>query len=114
MGAMIIFGILAHFMARSTYQPYGQRKRGRGGPGSTRSGPGLFGEMGAEGTQFPHFGDQMNDWFPGGANLPNFPSPPGMGASGPSGPAASATAGGTKREGSSWQPPTAASTPSSS
>merc|ERR1719321_1076000 len=31
--AMIIFGILAHFMARSTYQPYGNRKR-RGGRSS--------------------------------------------------------------------------------
>merc|ERR1712217_711452 len=39
--AMIIFGILAHFMARST-QPYGHRKRRSGGGGARSS---LFGDM---------------------------------------------------------------------
>eukprot|EP00405_Crypthecodinium_cohnii_P013408 CAMPEP_0206432344 /NCGR_PEP_ID=MMETSP0324_2-20121206/7869_1 /ASSEMBLY_ACC=CAM_ASM_000836 /TAXON_ID=2866 /ORGANISM="Crypthecodinium cohnii, Strain Seligo" /LENGTH=529 /DNA_ID=CAMNT_0053898375 /DNA_START=217 /DNA_END=1806 /DNA_ORIENTATION=- len=49
--AMILFGILAHFMARSMYQPYGQRKRrngGPGGPGNPR-GNSLFGDLGAGG-----------------------------------------------------------------
>merc|ERR1719409_972042 len=52
--AMIIFGILAHFMARSTYQPYGQRKR-RGGPGARSS---LFSDLGGSGSPnpYPSFG----------------------------------------------------------
>jgi len=106
--AMIIFGILAHFMARSTYQPYGHRKRrgggagagaaagGAGGAGGPRSS--LFSDLGGMGggpggAGFPSFGDSMNDWYSGGAGGPggmdgpggmggspfgNFPPPPGM------------------------------------
>merc|ERR1719263_2073469 len=65
--AMIIFGILAHFMARSTYQPYGHRKRRGGGAGGGRNslfndlGGGAGGPMGG----MPGFGDGMNDWYPG-------------------------------------------------
>jgi len=71
--AMIIFGILAHFMARSTYQPYGHRKR-RGGAGARNS---LFGDIGSGSSPYPSFGDQLNEWgYPGGS--PFFPPPPGM------------------------------------
>lgn len=70
--AMIIFGILAHLMARSTYQPYGHRKK-RGGAGGRNS---LFGDVG--GGSAP-FGDQLGDWgFPGGSPFAGFPPPPGM------------------------------------
>lgn len=73
--AMIIFGIVAHFMARSTYQPYGNRKR-RGGPGSRNS---LFNELGSGSSNpYPSFGDSLNDWYPGSGSFANFPPPPGM------------------------------------
>jgi len=79
--AMIIFGVLAHFMARSTYQPYNsRRKRGNAG----RGGSSLWGDLGggaggAPGMPgFPSFNDNLSDWYPGGAGgLPGFP-PPGM------------------------------------
>jgi len=71
--AMIIFGILAHFMARSMYQPYGQRKRGRGGgPAAGGRSNSLFGDMSAPGGEFPSFGNNLSDWKFGG----------GMGAGG--------------------------------
>jgi len=80
--AMIIFGILAHFMARSTYQPYGKRRRG--GPGSGRSSS-LFADLGVggvPGNPYPGFSDQLKDWYPGGSPFANFPPPPGMARAG--------------------------------
>jgi AAA+ superfamily predicted ATPase len=79
--AMIIFGILAHFMARSTYQPYGNRKR-RGGrsslfPDLSPGSPNPYGGFGTEG---------FNDLYSSGAPFANFPPPPGMGRSGDSNP----------------------------
>jgi len=71
--AMVIFGTLAHFMARSTYQPYSNRRR-RGGAGTRSSG--LFGEGGSN--PFPSFGDQLNEWYPGASPFGSFPPPPGM------------------------------------
>lgn len=89
--AMIIFGILAHFMARTTYQPYGHRKR-RGGANSRSSLFGdmggnsnpssLFGDMGGNSTPYPPFGENLNDWYPGSSPFANFPPPPGMSRSG--------------------------------
>merc|ERR1719476_41090 len=64
--AMTIFGILAHFMARSTYQPYHRRSRRGGsstGPGS-RTG-GAFGDLGGGAHPYPSFGDGLGDWYPG-------------------------------------------------
>eukprot|EP00927_Polykrikos_kofoidii_P033987 TRINITY_DN28832_c0_g1_i1.p1 TRINITY_DN28832_c0_g1~~TRINITY_DN28832_c0_g1_i1.p1 ORF type:complete len:530 (+),score=91.70 TRINITY_DN28832_c0_g1_i1:41-1630(+) len=96
MWAMIIFGILAHFMARSTYQPYGQRKRGgNGGPGGRSS---LFGDMGGGGSNNYGFysasGGGMGDLYPGGSPFANFPPPPNMPRrGGPGDPASGATAG---------------------
>lgn len=81
--AMILFGILAHFMARST-QPYGQRKR-RSAGGSSGQGArsALFGDMGAAAgapaaggaAGFPSFGEGMSDWS---SSFAGFPPPPGM------------------------------------
>lgn len=77
--AMIIFGILAHFMARSTYQPYGHRKR-RGGGGGSGGRSSLFGDLGAgSNNPYPSFGESINDWYSGGSPFANFPPPPGMG-----------------------------------
>merc|ERR1719235_1170728 len=46
--AMIIFGLLAHFMARSTYQPHGRKRRGGlgGGLGTGTSANDLFAGLG--------------------------------------------------------------------
>merc|ERR1719446_1915583 len=90
---MIIFGILAHFMARSTYQPYGARGKRRGGNG--RGGSSLFGDLGGGpggGPGSSMFGDNMNDWYGGGSPFANFPPPPGMGR--PGGPGGSGATGG--------------------
>lgn len=68
--AMIIFGILAHFMARSTYQPYSHRKNRKG-----RSS--FFG--GLEGSRSPYGGgmdDDLGHWPNLGGG--NFPFPPSM------------------------------------
>lgn len=83
--AMIIFGVLAHFMARSTYQPYNSRRK-RGNTG--RGGASLWGDLGggaggAAGVPgFPSFSDNLSDWYPGGVGgaggFPGFPQPPGM------------------------------------
>jgi hypothetical protein len=88
--AMIIFGILAHFMARSTYQPYGNRKR-RGGRSS------LFPDL-SPGAPNPYgFGTEgaFNDLYSGGAPFANFPPPPGMGRAGDSNPLAGMSTGGS-------------------
>jgi len=121
--AMIIFGILAHFMARSTYQPYGHRKRrGAGGPGGGSS---LFGELGARGGmggmgggggggEYPSFGDNMSDWQSGAGSLfGNFPPPPGMGRMDgpPSGPGSAAAGLGGQEGGSSERPASRADLP---
>jgi len=80
--AMIIFGVLAHFMARSTYQPYNSRKKrsnaGRGGSSLWGDLGGAAGGAGVPG--FPSFNDNLSDWYPGGAGgFPGFPpQPPGM------------------------------------
>jgi len=79
--AMIIFGILAHFMARST-QPYGHRKRRSGNAGARSS---LFGDMsgpGGSSNPYPSFGDNLNDWSPYGSSFGNFPPPPSMSGAG--------------------------------
>lgn len=94
--AMIVFGILAHLMARTTYQPYSHRRR-RGGPAGR--GGSLFGDMGdvggmggmgsmggmGEGNPYSSFGDQVGgDWplggsgFPPAPGVPGFPSAPGV------------------------------------
>lgn len=75
--AMICFGLLAHLMARTTYQPQGNRKRRSGGNNSLfrdgMGGPGMGGMGG--------FGGDFGDGF-GGLTGPspfgNFPPPPGM------------------------------------
>jgi len=78
--AMIIFGILAHFMARATYQPYGsRRRRGAGGRSS------LFGDTGRD-NPYSGFGGMPDlDGGMGGGMGPeswgfgaNFPPPPGV------------------------------------
>lgn len=83
--AMIIFGILAHFMARSTYQSYGHRgKRGRGnrsflGDQLGGGGPGGFGAGGLGGEDFMQ-GMNGGNWMGamGGAGNFPYPGPPGM------------------------------------
>jgi hypothetical protein len=71
--AMIIFGILAHFMAGSMYPPHGSRRR-RGGAAGSRP---LFNDIGGLGDH--NFGD-WGGYPMGGAGNPfaNFPPPPGM------------------------------------
>jgi hypothetical protein len=73
--AMIIFGVLAHFMARSTYPPYGRDRK------KNKSRSGLF-------DQSPHFAGQNSFLNLSGANDfdslysgmgGNMPAPPGMG-----------------------------------
>eukprot|EP00929_Paragymnodinium_shiwhaense_P121681 TRINITY_DN9401_c0_g1_i1.p1 TRINITY_DN9401_c0_g1~~TRINITY_DN9401_c0_g1_i1.p1 ORF type:complete len:513 (-),score=111.60 TRINITY_DN9401_c0_g1_i1:277-1815(-) len=78
--AMMLFGILAHFMARSTYQPYGHRKR-RGGNSDKAPGRGtFFGDFGSGGGSNPYgsIGSDPNDWYAEGSPFSNFPPPPGM------------------------------------
>jgi len=107
--AMVIFGTLAHFMARSTYQPYGHRRR-RGSPGARGA---LFGDLGGGSAQYPSFGEQLNDWYPGGSSFANFPPPPGMArASDAAGLLAGAGAGGEAAGAAAAQPPQASPVPS--
>lgn len=81
--AMIIFGVLAHFMARWT-QPYGQKKRRGGAAGGSGARSSLFGDVGGGGggaggaAGFPAFGEGMNDW----SSFANLPPPPSMGRGG--------------------------------
>eukprot|EP00929_Paragymnodinium_shiwhaense_P063015 TRINITY_DN31510_c0_g1_i1.p1 TRINITY_DN31510_c0_g1~~TRINITY_DN31510_c0_g1_i1.p1 ORF type:complete len:486 (-),score=142.38 TRINITY_DN31510_c0_g1_i1:77-1534(-) len=66
--AMILFGILAHLMARSTYKPYGKKGRG-GGRGS------MFTESDRSGSDgYPFLG--------GGGAFGGFPSAPGLSGDG--------------------------------
>lgn len=72
--AMVIFGVLAHFMARASYPPPGQRKR-RGGPPGRSS---LFGDMAASGgAAYPPFGDGLGELFGASSHFGAFPPPPG-------------------------------------
>jgi len=104
--AMLIFGTLAHFMARAAYQPHANRRR-RGGHGTRSS---LFGDLGGgPGGRYPPFGDQMNDWYPGGSSFANFP-PPGMPRAGdPGGMFAAAGASVPEAVGASAKPSSSAS-----
>eukprot|EP00747_Dinoflagellata_sp_TGD_P210405 gnl/TRDRNA2_/TRDRNA2_83678_c0_seq1.p1 gnl/TRDRNA2_/TRDRNA2_83678_c0~~gnl/TRDRNA2_/TRDRNA2_83678_c0_seq1.p1 ORF type:complete len:476 (+),score=92.68 gnl/TRDRNA2_/TRDRNA2_83678_c0_seq1:80-1507(+) len=113
--AMIIFGIMAHFMARSTYHPGSHKRRGQrsstpGGPmgfgsifgdpsgaGAAPGVPGMFGAgAGAGGAGSSPFGSSFDDWYSqldsgGLGSFPNFPPPPSMPTVGTTG-AAAATA----------------------
>lgn len=105
--AMIVFGLLAHLMARTTYQPQNNRRR-RGGPGGRSS---LFGDTGmGEQNPYPSFGDNIGDWPMGGNNpFSNFPPAPGVpglssrgsGSLGASSSGASTRSGSASAEGSS-------------
>lgn len=101
--AMIIFGVLAHLMARTTYQPQNNRRR-RGGPGGRSS---LFGDTGmGEQNPYPSFGDNLGDWPLGGnnpfSNFPPAPGVPGLSARGSGSMGASSTgSGAASAEGSS-------------
>ncbi|CAE7369657.1 pphA [Symbiodinium sp. CCMP2592] len=88
--AMVIFGIMAHLMARTTYQPYtNRRRRGaeRGGMGGRSS---LFGDL--KGNPYGPLGEGLGEWPLGGmggmpgmggmgglGGLGGFPTPPGFG-----------------------------------
>ncbi|OLP89672.1 Serine/threonine-protein phosphatase PP2A catalytic subunit [Symbiodinium microadriaticum] len=88
--AMVIFGIMAHLMARTTYQPYNNRRRRgaeRGGAGGRSS---LFGDL--KGNPYGPLGEGLGDWPLGGmggmpgmagmgglGGLGGFPTPPGFG-----------------------------------
>ncbi|CAK0845792.1 unnamed protein product [Prorocentrum cordatum] len=82
--AMTCFGILAHFMARTTYQPYSRKRRGvaassMGGRAGGGSG-GLWGDLGGTGHPYPPFAEGMGDFPQGfGAHgaFAGFPQPPG-------------------------------------
>eukprot|EP00811_Abedinium_folium_P030985 NODE_5004_length_1821_cov_3.339433.p1 GENE.NODE_5004_length_1821_cov_3.339433~~NODE_5004_length_1821_cov_3.339433.p1 ORF type:complete len:466 (-),score=106.72 NODE_5004_length_1821_cov_3.339433:340-1737(-) len=74
---MIIFGILAYFMARSASHPYGQRRR-RGAGGAGGRGNSLFGDSGAVGSPHAPFGEGGFDWYSGGGPFAHLPTPPGM------------------------------------
>jgi hypothetical protein len=69
--AMIIFGVLAHFMARSTYPPYGRDRR------KNRSRTGVFDQGGQFGhsSLFPNNFATSEDF---GNLYGNLPTPPGM------------------------------------
>ncbi|CAE7610988.1 pphA [Symbiodinium pilosum] len=84
--AMVLFGIMAHLMARTTYQPYNNRRR-RGGPerGGRSS---LFGDMSA-GNPYGSLGEGIGEWplggmggMPGMAGMAGMPGMPGMGGLG--------------------------------
>jgi hypothetical protein len=72
--AMIIFGIFAHFMARSTCQPSHNRKR-RGAGGTRNS---LFNDIGNSASPYPGFGDQLNELYSGSSPFAGFTPPMGM------------------------------------
>eukprot|EP00928_Gymnodinium_smaydae_P089345 TRINITY_DN73322_c0_g1_i1.p1 TRINITY_DN73322_c0_g1~~TRINITY_DN73322_c0_g1_i1.p1 ORF type:complete len:503 (+),score=126.98 TRINITY_DN73322_c0_g1_i1:87-1595(+) len=93
--AMIFFGILAHFMARSTYNPGQRRRRGAAsGPGGPRSS--LFGDLGSGSNPYSSFGEQnpLGEWYPGSSPFGNFPPPPGMPRPGAAGAGAAGDAAG--------------------
>ncbi|CAE8591601.1 unnamed protein product, partial [Polarella glacialis] len=84
--AMIFFGILAHLMARTTYQPYNRRdRRAKGGPGGSRS---LFSDMpagagGQFGSDFESLLGGLGSMSGGmsgsmSGNMPGMPGMPGM------------------------------------
>lgn len=78
--AMILFGLLAHLMAKTTYQPYsGKRKRG-----GERNRSSLFSELNP-GNPYGLGAEGLGDWPLGGGGtgaFTGFPGMPGMGMPG--------------------------------
>ncbi|CAJ1330836.1 unnamed protein product, partial [Effrenium voratum] len=86
--AMVIFGLMAHLMARSTYQPYSKRKN-RPERGNRSS---LFGDLSTGANPYGSLGENLGEWplgspfgnpgmpMPGmpGMPMPGMPGMPGM------------------------------------